>query len=70
MEKHLQEFLIAVEAASLGASELRELKKAVNVKLGALIKRGNDPATRKRNRLEAKLADIQAELQKLKPATE
>ena len=63
MNEVLSVFLEQVAESGLNATALRALKKSFGEGINPLIKTAiGDPATRKRSRLEAKLAAIQAQL--------
>jgi hypothetical protein len=67
MKEKVQEWLIELEAAGVSAADLRGVKKDFNTGVMELIKKvKGDPVAKKRNRLEAKLAAIKAQLEGLK----
>ncbi len=63
MNEVLAVFLEQVAGAGLNATALRALKKEFKNGIDPIIKAAiGDPASRKRSRLEAKLAAIQAQI--------
>jgi hypothetical protein len=66
MSEKVQEWLIEMEASGLTSKQLREVKKEFNAGMTELIKKVHgDPVAKKRNRLEAKLAAIKAQIEGL-----
>ena len=66
MNELVQELLVQLEAAGTPPAELRDAKKAFNAGILELIKKvKGDPIAKKKNRLEAKLAAIKAQLESL-----
>ena len=71
MNEVLAVFLEQVAGAGLNATALRALKKEFKNGIDPIIKDAiGDPASRKRSRLEAKLAAIQAQINEADNPTE